>query len=92
MFHQQDYDLSRQKYHEYNAQFDGLYVPLHGEQPGLIRRLWAALQGSRDMRVQHTARGCMALQIRTVGARSWTTGDKDPCHTQAGVQECRCAN
>ena len=92
MFHQQDYDLSRQKYHEYNAQFDRLYVPLHGEQPGLVRRLWAALQGSRDMRAQHTARGGKVQQIHTVGARGWPTGDKNTCHSQTGVQECRCAN
>jgi hypothetical protein len=44
VFHQQDYDLSRQRYAEYNAQFDGLYVPLPDETRGLVRRLLAALR------------------------------------------------
>ena len=93
MFYQQDYDLSRQKYHEYNAQFDSLYVPNHGEQPGLVRRLWAALLGSRDMRVKHTARGGNMQQIRIAGARGRPTGYKNtcPCLSQPGVQDRSCA-
>jgi hypothetical protein len=43
MFHQQDYDLSRQRYAEYNAQFDGLYVPLLEAKASVVRRLLAVL-------------------------------------------------
>jgi hypothetical protein len=67
MFHQQIYDLSRQVHAEYNAQFEGLYVPLQDEKPGLIRRLLASLRGSRDERTPHHA-GRGNVQMNKAGA------------------------
>ncbi len=58
MFHQHDYDLSRQRYAEYTRHFDGLYVPIREGQPDLLRRLLAALRGTTRRQVmQPDARG-----------------------------------
>jgi hypothetical protein len=46
MFHQQDYDLSRQRYAEYTRQFEGLYAPLPEEKASFVQRLLAALRGN----------------------------------------------
>ena len=62
MFHQQIYDLSRQAHAEYNAQFERLYAPLQDEQPGLVRRLLAALRGFVTERKHKTA---IPAHIRT---------------------------
>jgi hypothetical protein len=44
MFSEEIYDLSRQVHMLYSIQFEGLYVPLQDEKPGLVRRLLAALR------------------------------------------------
>ncbi len=44
MFNPLDFDLSRQKYYEFHAQYDGLYVPFHAKQPGFIHRLLTILR------------------------------------------------
>jgi hypothetical protein len=53
MFHQQDYDLSRQKYQEYTASFEGQYVPMQDNKPSFVRQLLAALGGASRERTPH---------------------------------------
>jgi hypothetical protein len=54
MLTQNDLDVLRQKYREWNAQFDRPYMPLPHEKPGLGRRILAALRGSRAKRAAPT--------------------------------------
>ena len=50
MFTQNDFDVMRLKYQEWNAQFSGPNMSEQGRQPGSIRQLLTALRGSRDPR------------------------------------------
>jgi hypothetical protein len=67
MFNENDYDLSRLRYREWNEQFKNQYVPVKDGQPNIVQRLHAALSRwlarrttrqvltSRQQRVNHTA-------------------------------------
>ena len=52
MFNENTYDLSRMKYHEYNAQLNALYEPLRETRVSLAHRLaaWVAAAMSRTRR------------------------------------------
>lgn len=67
MFHQNDYDLSRQKYHEYNEQFEGMYAPLQDKAPGVIQRLLAALSKPAAKRAPAPAIGSRAARRHAGG-------------------------
>jgi hypothetical protein len=64
MFHQQDYDLSRQRYAEYTRRFEGLYAPLPEEKASFVRRLLAALYSIGHTREPRPAASGEAHQAR----------------------------
>lgn len=91
MFHQQDYDLSRLRYQEYTAQLDALYVSVQGRQPALVRRLWAALQGSPALRALRTARRDRTWKNHDLVVMNKSVAHRNTCHPQTCAQECECA-